>query len=34
MMKKSVKQLDEVGRFAARWEVDVRRARGACKVRA
>lgn len=34
MMKKAVKQLDFVGRFAARWEVDVRRARGACKVRA
>lgn len=33
MMKKAVKQLNFVGRFAARWEVDVKRARGACKVR-
>lgn len=33
MMKKAVKQLNFVGRFAARWEADVKRARGACKVR-
>lgn len=34
MVKRAVKQLDFVGRFAARLEADVRRARGACKVQA